>query len=371
MNGTKVSMLAAALAVPVGLVGCGSSGGGGGGGTVTYTGSTSEAEIDESNGSDALSGVLSGSTTAASSEDTVSAVEGSLPTEAVNVLQVGLDRAKKGLDQEVSGGGQEVLAGADYTEEKSCPEGGSYSFTLKDNDGNEALSDGDEMVYSFDSCVEEDGLTFDGGFAVAYTAGAADGMDIDWSMDFRDLTMQGSGMDFGVDGDFRMLSGTEAQNYDAEGDGPGMPHEAPASVDMVMVANIEMVDFAQGEQFLLENAEIWAGSDDSTLDPVLVYHGTDPENGKVYKSCLGDLGCVTVDHDKTTYFTWSDYSTNSNPYPATGVLRVNGGNGTWVKLDANTGDNSTVYVTTSDKTLDMEPMDWSEVSAATMDTLLQ
>lgn len=349
------------------LTACGGGGGGGGGddtsGT-TFTGSTEDTTIDDSNAEETSGTAVKSATSATGSLSTGTTTGGVVggDTAEVSVLETGLDMARKTRDltkeDETSGG---YIAGADVSSDL-CPDGGTAEFTQSGDTSTLPY----EYEWVFNDCRDESSTAdadrvFDGTLKITYNTDPANAdTTMDWVVAFDHLTFHeasSGNKQFGAHGSFHYYYGAAT---DTKGT---MPHDRSGTdASWVVVANIDVVDDVNNRQVRLENAEIWF--QDGDRDPTdgwdrpyyLAFHGTgQTASGTPYRSCLNDLGCIEVDPETTTFY-WPD---DADPYPATGILRVNGADGTWVQLDANTTNRNEVEVRTQDGSVDT--VHWSTV----------
>jgi len=408
MNSSKISLLAAVLAVPFAFTACGGGGGGGGGGgtsgggggtaSTTYTGATITPTIDSSNADDAAAKTVESASSAGGNLSTGSnfagVLSGSSDGGQLSAASAGMDMFHK-MQNTLSGQAASGVLVAGATTDLSpsfCASGGSATLTYPDSWDTSGTSyggtysKGDTLTLSFSNCTQSGGNVWDGSLGFTFnqpydTTSTTSAFDM--TISYNSLSISDSsacgGVCMGADGTYRFMTGTYTADYNG---GAGMPHQSPAGdsntivgtpAGALMVANIDVVDNTNGRQVRLRNAELWFKDADNDLVngvayPVyLAFHGTGSSAGtNTYKSCQDGLGCVKISHSGTDTFRF-DNSTDS--YPAAGKMKVVGASGSSVTLDADTGDVTTVHLTTSDGTTD-KTVPWTDLTKDKMNSLL-
>ena len=212
---------------------------------------------------------------------------------------------------------------------------GSLTLTWNDADNSEELDSGDTLTAAYDMCVfeyDDSSLTTDGNIVIRINAGDFESTSSDITGTYQNLLMFSSEEYSRLDGSMRIAS-----------DFSGNVESVLMSSDALLVEGTDEAMHVSG--FALDNTydtgtNIWTMSYDAELK---------------YTKLEGN---VAIDTLMTFEGIYSDE-------PTVGEMQITGANGSYVLIDANTGDDDTVYVTIYDGSLSVaQELTWDELYAA-------
>lgn len=378
---------AAVTAVVFGLTGCGGDGGGGGGeetpsnggGTSDiYTGSTEPVTITDSNGEAVAAAVMGGTSSATGASDSGTDASGQASSAGVSKQEEAtgvVDYAMQANRLASEGGGSQRFAGATQ-EVQDCPDGGTITTTYNDTGGNAQALDSpeDEKSIEFADCQFDSTtltMTWDGEMTLVLIEGNfAETDQFELEMVFNNWSVSESGAKvFEINGPVQTATGLAHAGDWPQGHSPvnASLSDSEERFGMGIGEPFEVVNHEKGESFLFTEANLYLRDSNKDGDFTgdnnapwwMAMHGTgSTNNNNTMKMCNDQIdGCTWVDHEATTAFTFED---DGNPHPISGALQVNGDDG-YIKMDADTGNPETLYLTING---DTEEVLWDELSVS-------
>lgn len=223
---------------------------------------------------------------------------------------------------------------ATQSDSADCDGGGSLKVTVVDRNDNQEMDSGDSVTAKFSKCVigDSDGqFTVNGSGSMTVNNlsdnGASSNADI--TIEFNDLAITESKEVASIDGDMRMVASFE--NNTANFSISGNKMEVNDTEEYGLIKDYSM------QQSWNEMTNIWNQTVNATI-------ASTDMNGQVVITTQTPL-----------------QGTGDN-YPDTGEMKFEGANGTYVSLNADTGDNSTVNMIIFDGSATIsDEIPWSEL----------
>ena len=214
---------------------------------------------------------------------------------------------------------------ATESEVLDCDVAGTAKLTIKASDAEE-LSPGDQLIIEYDQCDYGDGSTINGSISFTFNEfQSEDNFNVTMLLDANVLTNNEVGV---IKGDVTVIANKEN------------------GVTTTTVTSDRFYIRKDDEGSLVEN-----------LKTTLIENGTHYELDYDAEFTTDSIdGKVTIDTDPNFQ------GDTRKPYPDTGVMIITGANSTYLQLNADTGNNATLYLTVYDgSTTTSEEITWNEL----------
>ncbi|MDO6459510.1 hypothetical protein Q4485_02260 [Granulosicoccaceae sp. 1_MG-2023] len=266
------------------------------------------------------------------------------PAVAAAAMQTAVEASDSGQSSESYGGYQPAYSAAtrnaglserkQYEQSLDC-DSGDFTLSWDDADGSEEVDAGDNLTAVYRECVynyDDTSLYTDGRMSIDIHAGDYDGSDSDMTTAYTDFVVDDGDYYSRMNGSMRIISEYSDSTVSSTLSSESLTVEHDDSA-------IRLSGLSLQDSYNLAD-DSWTMSYDALLQSTTLNGALQIETLSVFEGTYQDE-------------------------PVSGSMKVSGANGSYVTIDAASGSDDTLYVTTFDgSTTTSEEMSWEDFYAA-------
>lgn len=213
-----------------------------------------------------------------------------------------------------------------------CDISGSVKVSVSDRNDDGVMDNGDSMTLDYNKCItgyDDETSTTDGKVVITINSLSEESNEVDIKLDFDALTMSDDDGKNVLDGDIGFSSSANDTVVSFSIDGNKLAFSADGEIGIMQDFNFTLT--------MNGDTSAWTQSQN------VIYAGTDVD-GKIVVETLITMQGVGGSH------------------PSVGQVKISGANGSYMLIDADSGDANTVILTTFDgSSATTEELNWNEL----------